>query len=122
MNGATVYILVGYSTLNNARFGFKVVNASIYGTMADGTNTDVTGAAIHTIGGAGEETELEAVLTAESQCEFYINGAYKDVLSAHPPNVGSGATQRIIEIKTEITLGGGSSWFRGSFWSLLQEP
>jgi hypothetical protein len=62
--------------------GFKVINAVLYGTVANGTTESIL--TIATLTGS-ERRELEAVLTPGVECRFYMDGVDKGALTANLP-------------------------------------
>lgn len=97
--------------------GFKHVNGTLYGTVADGTteNTLNCGAVF-----AGISMLLELVFTPGSECRFYVDGVDKGALTTNLP---SGTTEAKyifwVEVKTSVA---GFRSMDVAEWRFLQEP
>ncbi len=110
-----LWILTGeYSTYRH--IGFKVIDNTLYGTVADGsTENELEIQEITDI----ITPVLEAVLTAGSQVEFFVDGVSKGTLSANIPT-GTQNSECLIRIVFTNTAAE-DKWFRISEWRFLQE-
>ena len=63
--------------------GFKVVNGSLYGTVADGTLESTL--SLGTIG-SSEVHELKVVFTPSVEARFYVDGEDKGAITTHLPS------------------------------------
>jgi len=75
-----VYMLAGGGTIppddTDSHFGFKIINADIYATNADGANQRVTDTAVNLSTG-GQMTRLKAVVDRATNIKFYVDGVLK---------------------------------------------
>jgi len=69
-------------TPTNNHIGFKVLGGTLYGTVANGTAESTL--SIQTVA-TGDILLLEAVLTAGTGCEFFVNGVLRGTLTTNLP-------------------------------------
>jgi len=66
----------------NYHIGFKLINGTLYGTVADGTTESVL--QIETLTAAAFR-RLECVLTPGTECRFYVDGVDKGAITTNLP-------------------------------------
>lgn len=110
-----IWIVTGeYSTYKH--IGFKVIDNTLYGTVADGLTENSLN-----IQDITEDITpvLEAVLTAGSQVEFFVDGVSKGTLSANIPTETQNSHYLIRIVFT--TTAAENKTFLISEWRFLQE-
>jgi len=96
--------------------GFKIVDNTLYGTVGDGT-AESTLAIMSFLSGA--EMILEAVLTAGTQCEFFVDGVSQGTLTTNLPT-GTGFALDLIHVYITNTAAANKS-IRLNCWEFLQD-
>ena len=71
------------STSTDRHIGFKLINGTLFGTVADGTNEATV--ALKTVG-ALEADSLMVEYTPGTKADFYINGTYIDTITGYLPS------------------------------------
>ena len=113
----TIWIISGHPDAAE-HIGFKVVNGTLYKTVADGAteNPVDTGVTIT----AGNIVLLEAVFITATSCEFFVNGVSKGTLTANLPTGDLFASSMLFVYLTNTAAVSRS--LRVSQWSFIQEP
>jgi len=70
------------STNTSMHIGFKLINADLYGTVADGTTESTL--LLETLSADGYR-RLECILTPTVECRFYVNGVDKGAITTNLP-------------------------------------
>jgi hypothetical protein len=84
-----IHIVSGYapydSSANTAHhIGFKLIDANLYGTVANGTTESTL--LLETLT-AATYRRLECILTPGVECRFYVNGVDKGAITTNLPNL-----------------------------------
>jgi hypothetical protein len=98
----TIYVTYGEAMKGietSPHFGFKIVNAKIYGSVADGTTQSLTVSELYTI--TDDFVEFEARFYSGRWVEFYINGVYKGLVATSLP---SGTEVNYVPLNLCITV------------------
>ena len=82
-----IHVVTGRSPLNGSanvsrHIGFKLINANLYGTVADGTTESTL--LLETLSADGDR-RLECILTPTVECRFYVNGVDKGAITTNLP-------------------------------------
>jgi len=97
-----IHIAVGIvpprgSVNTNAHIGFKVIDNTLYGTVADGTTEATLNLGTIT---ANSICTLECVLTPATECRFYVNREDKGAITTNLP---TGNTSRVFDASIHNT-------------------
>jgi hypothetical protein len=114
--GDVSWLVTGYVDAY-AHIGFKIDGTTLYGTVADGTAESTLN--IQTVA-AGDNLVLEAVLTAGSQVEFFVDGLSKGTLSTNIPS-GTAYAAFILYLYVYNDTTAANQGINVSEWRFLQE-
>jgi hypothetical protein len=110
------WIITGFNGTYE-HIGFKILGTTLYGTVADGTTESTLN--IQAVA-AWDELVLEAVLTAGSQVEFFVDGVSKGTLSTNIP-IGTNYANYIIHLYLSNDTTAADQAIRLSEYRFLQE-
>lgn len=101
--------------------GFKIVNNTIYGSVADGT-TEKSDLNCGTFA-AEDKPLLEAIFKAGVECRFFVNGVDKGAITSNLPTGGASGdyAYRLLYLRTIANAAEAKSMSL-SHWLFLQEP
>lgn len=101
--GAEAWLVTGWGGVWGAtspHLGFKVIDGTLYGTVADGTTESTLELA--TIG-ISDKVLVEAVFKPGAGCRFYVDGVDKGAITKNLPSGTSGADYMMyLDIKTTV--------------------